>query len=319
MTEEKNVLHLPTEHTENKRRHDLGAIPDLSKDFDKDRMLEIFRRMAYVRAFEYRTKEASDSKEIDCLVYLGAGQESLAAATSMTMKGQYMYAQHRGHPWYINFGGDQNALVDELMGLETGSNKGMGGSPPIQDFKNGIVGHVGLIGDHVPVATGAAMFLPHNGREKVVCVFGDGAAEEDYVLASLGHAGSHKLPILYICDDNDLSVLTPTKARRDWDITEVAASFGIKAIDIADDPWLIDHWVQELSDQLPALINIRTCRELWHVGTGCDGAMEWDRYEIVKQELASRQLSSEASEIEETARQQVEDLWNTRLQTQSAK
>ncbi len=319
MIKQQGELRLPTENSENKRRSDLGAIAGLKDQIPSDRMLEIFRRMAYVRAFEYRVKRAQDNKEIDCLVYLGAGQETLAAAVSMTMEGQYMFAQHRGHPWYINFDGDIEALVDELLGLETGSNKGMGGSPPIQDFEHGIVGHVGLIGDHVPVATGAAMFLPHNGRDKVVSVFGDGAAEEDYVLASLGHAGSHKLPILFICDDNDLSVLTKTEERRNWDITEVAASFGVKAIDIADDPWLIDHWVQELSDQLPALINIRTCRELWHVGTGSDGDMEWNRYEIVKEELASRQLASEANEIEETVQKQVEDLWNARLQIQSEK
>ena len=66
-------------------------------------------------------------------------------------------------------------------------------------------GHVGLIGDQVPVAAGFSLVK----NDKItVCYFGDGAAEEDYVLATLGFASQKKLKILFICDDNNLSVLT---------------------------------------------------------------------------------------------------------------
>ena len=67
------------------------------------------------------------------------------------------------------------------------------------------------------------------------------------MLAALGYAATHKLKILFICDDNNLSVLTPIKDRRNWEITDVAKSFGISSIDISDDPWNIYHWSKNLN------------------------------------------------------------------------
>ena len=40
---------------------------------------------------------------------------------------------------------------------------------------------------------------------------GDASAEEDYVLGALGWASTKKLPILFIVEDNNLSILTEKK------------------------------------------------------------------------------------------------------------
>ena len=93
-----------------------------------------------------------------------------------------IFGQHRGHGIYLAYGGNPEKLVDELIGLKTGTNKGMGGSPPKFDKKIGMFGHVGLIGDQVPVAAGYSLIKKLNNS----MFFGDGAAEEDYVLATLG-------------------------------------------------------------------------------------------------------------------------------------
>jgi acetoin:2,6-dichlorophenolindophenol oxidoreductase subunit alpha len=203
--------------------------------------------------------------------------------------------------------------VDELLGLPTGCCGGMGGSPPIQDMDKRIIGHVGLIGDQVPVAAGVALTNPN---DQVICFFGDGAAEEDYVLAALGFAGSRNLNLLFVCEDNDLSVLTPTSVRRNWKITDVAASFGLETVDIADDPWLVAHWANRLKGR-PALMNVQTCRDTWHVGTGNDGPPEWNRFQLMKDEMAKIGLGQEARTIEHDATAEVEELWARRLQIQS--
>ena len=67
---------------------------------------------------------------------------------------------------------------------------------------------------------------------------------------------------------------------------------------------------------LPAFLNIRTCRYLWHSGTGKDGEPEWNRFEIFKQELEGLGLGREAREIEDEARLEMEKLWQTQLQKQ---
>jgi pyruvate dehydrogenase E1 component alpha subunit len=271
--------------------------------------------MCAIRSFEQRVLRAKESGEIDCLVYLSLGQESIAASVSVAMEGSYVLGQHRGHATYLAFGGDPVSLVDELLGLPTGCCGGMGGSPPIHDFARRIIGHDGLIGDHVPIACGVALARPD---ERVVCFFGDGAAEEDYVLAALGFAASRGLHVLFVCEDNDLSVLTPTVDRRTWQLHEVARGFGMPAEDIADDPWLVAHLTQVFAATLPALLNVRTCRERWHVGAGTDGAPEWARFALVRETLCELGHAEACAAIEAEASQRVEELWDARLQTRSA-
>ena len=300
---------------ESLRSPDFGKIEGLAETAGPDQSLEMYRRMAVARFFDYRVKRGFDQKEVPTLVYLAVGQEAAAAAISTVMPEAIVAGQHRGHATYLSWGGDPAALVDELMGLPTGCCKGMGGSPPIHDLKKGIIGHNGLIGDQVPVACGAA--LVSDGRP-VITFFGDGAAEEDYVLSSFGFAVTQKLPILFVCEDNDLSVLTPTESRRSWDLVNVARGFGMAAEDIADDPWLIAHKVSQLKDKLPALINIRTCRELWHVGTGTDGPPMWNRYELVTKTLDAMGLGERAAAIEAEAKHFVEELWTERLRIRYA-
>ena len=124
-------------------------------------------------------------------------------------------------------------------------------------------------------------------KNNVLCFFGDGAAEEDFVLASLGTAATKKLKILFICDDNNFSVLTPIKDRRSWKIENIAKSFGLNVASIDDDPLTIYKTINSLKKKLPALINIKTCREYWHEGSGKDKPYKgfWNRFEIEKKKL----------------------------------
>ena len=291
-----------------------GMVDGLAELMPAADSMEMFRRMALTRFFDYRAQQAQVDGNVECFIYLAVGQEAAPAAVSMSMRGSWVLGQHRGHSIYLSFDGNPTALADELLGLPTGCCGGLGGSPPITDFKKRIIGHNGLVGDQVPVAAGIA--LTSDG-EKVVCFFGDGAAEEDYVLAAMGFAASRNLPLLFICEDNDLSVLTPTIERRTWSLTNIAKGFGMAAVDITDDPWLVDHWTRKMSEQLPALINIRTCRELWHVGAGTDNNAEWNRYQLTKDKLIAMGYEAHVNNTETETSNFVEELWRERLQKQS--
>lgn len=158
----------------------------------------------------------------------------------------------------------------------------------------------------MPVAIGLSLVKKN---QKIVCFFGDGAAEEDYVLAALSYATKNKSKVLFICDDNNLSVLTPVKDRRNWDLAEVAKSFGLKSVDITDDPWLINHWTSKLKNSLPALINIRTCRDTWHVGSGKDNNLDWNRFELTKKKLKNILNENKIIQIEKESRLWAKKIW----------
>lgn len=290
-----------------KRSVELNIIDNLSKKFSPEISLEVFRRVCFVRYFELKVAEAYKDGLIHSPIYLSCGQESIAAAISMGISNYHIFAQHRGHATYLAFGGNPLKLIDELLGRPTGCTGGIGGSPMIQEPNIKMIGHHGLIGENVPLAVGFAF----GSRENTVCFFGDAAAEEDYVFGAMGFASTHKLPILFFCEDNDLSILTRTSVRRNWEMVDIAAALKIPAVDITDDPWLILHHTQELTKNLPAFINCRTCRHFWHAGVGIDGPPEWDRFALVKKELEV--LGIDYRNTENQTKENVEDLWEKQL------
>jgi len=293
-----------------RRSVNLGMIPNLASSFSPDASTEMFRRMCLIRYFELEVAEAYQAKLIQSPIYLSIGQEAIASAVSTVISGYYIFAQHRAHSVYLAFGGNPVKLKDELLGRPTGCTGGIGGSPMLQDPNIRMIGHHGLIGENVPIGVGFAL----GSGQRTVCVFGDAAAEEDYVLAAMGFAATHKLPVLFVCEDNDLAVLTHTDVRRNWQVANVVSALGIPSVDITDDPWLIAHHTRELCQNLPAFINCRTCRQYWHMGVGVDGPPEWDRFSLVKQEMGK--LGLETEKVEEETREYVKGLWERQLPKQ---
>jgi TPP-dependent pyruvate/acetoin dehydrogenase alpha subunit len=124
---------------------------------------------------------------------------------------------------------------------------------------------------------------------------------------------TQQLPVLFIVEDNGLSILTTIEERRVWNITDLAAGFKLDNDQSQDDPKAIFSSVQDaaencLSDNYPFLYNIFCCRHRWHCGTGTDGPPKWNRREIVRSELGK-----EADDIDIVAKHDVEDAWRLRL------
>ncbi|MEI6207205.1 MAG: thiamine pyrophosphate-dependent enzyme [Desulfuromonadales bacterium] len=289
------------------RSADFGIRHDSAETTDRATSLAIYRNICRSRFFDLEVVKAVTERRITYQVYLSLGQEAVSAALAPLVSGYMLFTQHRCHAYYLALGGPPEKLRDELLGLPSGTSGGRAGSNCLQCHDDNLTmfGHHGLIGENVPQAVGAALGSERN----VLCVVGDGAAEEDYMYPSLGFAVTHQLPVLFICDDNDLSILTPTSTRRNWKISEVAKGLGMPAINITDDPWTIHAAAQELQTRLPALINVYSCRRNWHVGVGTDGPPEWDRLSLVEQRLAMLGLSTLSERIKREEQAAMEQLW----------
>lgn len=286
-----------------------GTIEGLAATFSSEYALGMFRQTCFNRYFEYEAKRVHDRGLMKLPIYLSVGQEHIPVAIARAYPDCRIFAQHRAHSVYLSYGGDPRGLIDELLHRPTGCAGGMGGSASIHSPAIGMYGHSGLMGDQIPIAVGAAL----GSGKRVLAIMGDAAAEEDYIYGALGFAATKRLPVLFVCEDNDLSILTRTRVRRNWTLCGLAGGLGLPAVDISDDPWLITHHVRALAAQLPALLNIRTCRGLWHAGTGCDGAPEWDRFALIKQTLHDLGLESQAQAIESEMERTVQGVWAEQL------
>ena len=272
--------------------------------------LNAFKKASFCRHFENEVYKNIQNKNIKLPVYLSAGQEYIPAsiATMLEDKGiePNIFIQHRGHSTYLSFGADPIALIDELLGRKTGCAGGMGGSASIHSHEKNIFGHDGLMGSQVPIAVGHC----YATRKPTIVTMGDASAEEDYVLGAIGWASTKNLPILFVVEDNNLSILTEKKVRRNWEMDDVAKAFKMEAHNIADDPFYIWQILHDYNFDKPMLLNINTNRKYWHSGAGQDGN-NFDRYE---KELIS--LGEEAIQIDLENKQSIEKLWQQQLEKQ---
>jgi len=251
---------------------------------------EIFRKMCEIRYFELELIKAHQKGLIHAPVYLTMGQEAVSATLGAVCKDyDKVFPQHRGHGVYLAFGGDPVALRDEILGRPTGCCGGKGGSSDIGSDK--IEAHHGLIGENIPLAVGFALA----SKRRVIAYFGDGAIEEDYALVALGFAVTHRLPVLFACEDNNLAILTPITERRNWSAVNVAKGFGIDGRDIEDEPEKIINCLKDT--ELPFFINIKTCRHRFHVGVGTDfKESPFDRLAKTREQISDGNIEKEAKE-----------------------
>lgn len=178
--------------------------------------------MLRIRLVEETIANLYPEQEIRCPVHLCTGQEAVPVEISAHLgPDDYVFSNHRSHGHYLARGGSMKKLFAEIYGRETGCAKGRGGSQHLVDRDLNFFASP-ILGSMIPVAVGTA-FQGHF----TVCYFGDGATEEGVFYESLNFAALHRLPILFVCEDNGWSVNTPYNKRRNINIPTLVKSFGI--------------------------------------------------------------------------------------------
>lgn len=290
--------------------HFFNMIENAIDDFSKEEILRVYNHMTILRKFEEIVVKVAHTGKIKVKVHMSSGQEAVAAAIAEKASDYQIFTQHRSMDTFLALGGNPQKLRDEILCLDTGCCGGqIGGAFQIHENGVNMYAHTGFIGENVSVGVGMAL----GNRKKTLCLFGDGAAEEDYVLEAMGFAATHKLPVLFVCTDNELSVLSPKEKRRIWELVNVAEGFGLKSYDVTDDPFTLMKKISEFELEMPALLNVRVCRKYWHAGVGIDEEPAWDRYKIVRAQIDERGLAAEADKMDEEASRQMEELWKAYL------
>jgi 2-oxoisovalerate dehydrogenase E1 component len=173
----------------------------------------IYRCMLRIRRFDEGVADLFKEGLVKGTAHSYVGQEAVAAgACAALTKEDFVVSHHRGHGHCIAKGASLEKMMAELMGRVTGYCKGLGGSMHIADLDLNILGANGIVGAGIGIGTGAALSNKLRASGAVgVAFFGDGAINEGIFHECLNVASVWKLPVVYLCENNQYALSTSTK------------------------------------------------------------------------------------------------------------
>jgi len=195
-------------------------------------LLEMQRRMLRIRRFDERASKMVKRGQIPGTVHTSIGQEAQVVGACMALGPQdYMSGNHRSHGHPIGKGSLLGPLMAELVGKATGICKGKGGSLHLADFAVGSLGESGIVGSSIPIAAGAGLSAKVLGNGRVaLAFFGDGAANQGCLYESMNLASVWKLPVIFLCENNQYALSTPAHTVTAGRIADRAAGFGMPGV-----------------------------------------------------------------------------------------
>lgn len=192
-------------------------------------LIEMLQRMVRIRRFEDKLAALFKRGKLPGFVHLYIGEEAVAVGMCSALRpDDRITSTHRGHGHLIAKGADVDRMMAELLGKRDGYCRGRGGSMHIVDFGLGIMGTNGIVGGGIPIAVGSAWGDKQLGRDAVtVAFFGDGAANQGVFLEGMNLAAIWKLPVVFVCENNQYTEWTPTTKLTAGRIADRSAPFGI--------------------------------------------------------------------------------------------
>jgi pyruvate dehydrogenase E1 component alpha subunit len=240
---------------------------------DVAHLRHLYTQMQTIRRVEEECARAYAQGKIGGFLHLYIGQESVGVgAIAATKPGDYAVTTYRDHGIAIAKGMPPREVIAELFGKVTGCSKGLGGSMHLFDVKNGMLGGYGIVGGHIPLAVGTAFASKYRGDGRVtLCFFGEGAVSIGGFHEGLSLAALWKLPVVFICENNEYAMGTPlNRTLSVEDVSQKALAYGMArdrffAKDVLEVEARVRDAVSHARETSePTLVEIRTYRFRGH-------------------------------------------------------
>jgi 2-oxoisovalerate dehydrogenase E1 component len=204
----------------------------------------VYRTMLRIRRFDEGVMDLFKEGLVKGTAHSYVGQEAVAAgACAALTKADFVVSHHRGHGHCIAKGASLDRMMAELMGRVTGYCKGLGGSMHIADLELNILGANGIVGAGIGIGTGAALTNKLRGSDAVgVVFFGDGAANEGIFHEGLNLGSLWKLPVVYLCENNQYGLSTSMKDSTAVDrVSKRASAYSMPGVTVDGNDVLAVH------------------------------------------------------------------------------
>jgi pyruvate dehydrogenase E1 component alpha subunit len=181
-----------------------SALPLAKVEPAPAQLLEWYRQMSIIRQFEVKCAQSYQQQKVGGFCHLYVGQEAVAVGSIAAARASdYIITAYRDHGHAIARGMDLATLFGELYGKETGCSRGKGGSMHFFDKSRNFFGGHAIVAGHIPLAIGLAWAAKYRKEDRVtLCYFGDGAINQGSFHEALNLAGLHKLPCVFIVENN---------------------------------------------------------------------------------------------------------------------
>lgn len=216
-----------------KLHHEERCDDAAAEAFGAERMRLAFEQMKRIRRFEERAAREYAAGRISGFCHLYIGQEAVAVGALMaTRPSDHVITAYRDHGHALIRGCTPDSAMSELFGKVTGCARGRGGSMHMFAREEGFHGGHGIVGAHIPLATGMGWAARYQGRDDVtLCFFGEGALNQGAFYESLNLASLWKLPVIYIVENNKYAMGTALeRASAVTDLWKKAEGFAMPGV-----------------------------------------------------------------------------------------
>jgi pyruvate dehydrogenase E1 component alpha subunit len=238
-----------------------------------EHLAQLYRQMLLIRRFEEECARFYAQGKIGGFLHLYIGQEAVGVGALAPLEpDDYVVTTYRDHGIALAKGMSSRSVMAELFGKATGCSQGLGGSMHLFDREHRMMGGYGIVGGHIPLATGVAFASKYRGDGRVtLCFFGDGAASIGGFHEGLSLAALWQLPIVFVCENNEYAMGTPlSRSLSVEDISQKALAYGIErdrvlvsnVLEVEEHMAIAVARAREQS--LPTLIELRTYRFRGH-------------------------------------------------------
>src|ERR1700704_2367256 len=236
-----------------------------------EQLLEMFYWLKLIRAFDERLSVLVKQGKGRSGVYTGIGQEAIIVGTCFGLrKEDFICPLHRDLGSFLMKGVEARVMMAQMFAKETGLSKGRDSALHSGVSELGIFGNTSMLGANLPVAAGLGFtFKMEETDNDVIAYFGEGASNTGDFHEALNFAGVQRLPILFVCENNQYAYSVPIeKSMAIDDVADRAHSYGFDGVAInGNDVLAVFQTTQGAlararAGEGPTLIECKTYR--WH-------------------------------------------------------